>query len=150
MRPNHLFTVWLTCKILTVVTAARERPDALIKAASASPLLATFLLHGCKRPLQPYKSSAAAHKSTVQTHEDASASKGKLWSENCSQLFCRSPSLCARPAPKHHFLFPNTCKTPYLATALSTDLKAGEDGLCKAVRGWNEVAIKPPPPPPPT
>ena len=146
MRPNHLFIVWLMCKILTVVTAARERPDVLGKATSANPLLATFLLHQCKRPLQPYKSSTAAQKSMVQKHEDASASKGKLRSENCSHLFRKGLSLCACPALKHHCLFPNTCKTPYLATALSRYLKAGEDDLCKGVCGWNEVAVKPPPP----
>lgn len=57
--------VWLMCKILTTVTAARERPDALRRAASANLLLATFLLHRCKRPLRPYKSSAAAHNTLV-------------------------------------------------------------------------------------
>ena len=68
--------VWLMCKILTTVTAARKRPDAFSKAADAYPLLATFLLHQCKRPLQPYKSSAAACESVVRKHEDASVSKG--------------------------------------------------------------------------
>lgn len=125
--------VWLMCKILTMVTGARERPDALRKAASANPLLAAFLLHRCKRLLQPYRSSTAAHKSAVQKHEDATASKRKLRSENGSQLFCRS--LCACPAPKHHCLFPNTCKRPYLASALSRYLKAGEDDLCKGCVG---------------
>lgn len=146
MRPNHLFMVWLMYKILTTVTASRKRPDALREAASVKPLLATFLLHWCKRPLWPYRSSTAARKSVVQKHEDASTSKGKLRSENCSQLFHRTLSLCACPAPKHHCLFPNICKTPYLATALSRYLKAGEGDLRKGVYWWNEVAIKPPPP----
>ena len=43
--------VWLMCKILTRVTAARERPDTLRKAARANPLLATFLLYQCKKLL---------------------------------------------------------------------------------------------------
>lgn len=60
MRP--CFMVWLMCKFLTTVTAARERPDALRKAASVNPLLATFLLHWCKRPLWPYKSSSDTQK----------------------------------------------------------------------------------------
>lgn len=145
MRPNHLFMVWLMCKILTTVTAARERPDTHRKATSTNPLLATFPLHQCKRPLQLCKSGTAAHKSVVQTHEEASVSKGKRRLETCSQLFHRSLSLCACPALKHRCFFQNSCKTPYLDTALSRYLKAGEDDLCNGVCRWDEVAIKPPP-----
>lgn len=141
--------LWLMCKVLTTVAAARERPDTLRKAASVNP-------SACHIPPTPVQKATAAlgeqHRRTQQRGAKARGCKHQQRETALGELPSALPQepepVSVSCPPKHHCLFPNTCKTLYLVTALNRYLKAGEDDLRKGVCGWNKVAVKPPSPPP--